>query len=458
MKLKGDLTVEQKRDLVRLLAQKRKLQDELRIETYLPLRGGQNQFHRSKARIRGISGGNQSGKTTAIAVESIWYSLGIHPYRKVKVPNVGRVVSGSNFDEGIGQTLWPKFKEWIPPRSVKHISYYKNDIVKRVDWVCGSRTHFMCAEQKDMVFESATIDWAAFDEPMRKAIFDATMRGLLKSRGPLWWAFTPLTEPWMYYSIIQPALEGQANKGVWMLDTYDNCIDKGGYLPRESIEEFENELTDEDKEVRIHGRPRFLTGRIYSSFDKEKHIIDDFEFSTAWPMYEGFDPHQGKPHAWMQVVITPDDDLVIVDELFLDVGIPDFADKILERRTFANGVQKNILNCVMDVPGKIKDWSRTTSPYQIFQEKGISVVIPPKVNRKDDWINSIQYMLEHGKIKVLRRCKRVATEFENYRRDPKGRLVKNFDDMMDILGYIITMNPRFQYQPEIITYRREDVY
>jgi len=314
----------------------------------------------------------------------------------------------------------------------------------------------MSAQQKDAVFESATLDWAAFDEPLRRAIYDATRRGLIKSRGPLWWTFTPLTEPWMYTDLINPALSGDPGADVYLLNTWANAESKGGYLPDESIKEFADELSEIDEEVRIYGRPKFLTGRIYPGFDRDKDVLDTYEYSIAWPMWEGVDPHLAKPHAWMQVVITPDNDIVIVDEIYSKMDIHALGDEINARRLTDTGVRKNVVDMVLDTPGKILDWGREISPYTIFAKKGIHCTVPPKVNRKEDWVMAIAHMLREGKIKVMAHCTRTITELENYRKDLKGNIVKDFDDMMDILGYIVTMNPKFQYRPRIISYRRDD--
>jgi hypothetical protein len=53
----------------------------------------QKAFHKSNARIRAFFGGNRSGKTRAVVQELLWYATGLHPYRKVAIPNDIWVVS-----------------------------------------------------------------------------------------------------------------------------------------------------------------------------------------------------------------------------------------------------------------------------------------------------------------------------------------------------------------------------
>ena len=42
----------------------------------------QLEFHKSNKRNRWVFGGNRTGKTECGAVETVWLSLGIHPYRE----------------------------------------------------------------------------------------------------------------------------------------------------------------------------------------------------------------------------------------------------------------------------------------------------------------------------------------------------------------------------------------
>ena len=41
-------------------------------------------FHKNKAKVRFVFGGNRSGKTECGAVETVWRARGIHPYRENK--------------------------------------------------------------------------------------------------------------------------------------------------------------------------------------------------------------------------------------------------------------------------------------------------------------------------------------------------------------------------------------
>lgn len=356
----------------------------------------------------------------------------------------------------MNQVLWPKFLEWLPPGTY---DAKKNSlgVVVRLDVKNGSRIHFMSANQDDISFEAATLDWAAFDEPLRRSIYDSTRRGLLRASGSLWWSFTPLTEEWIFNELWEPAIKGdRLDIGAFIMSTWDNCEDNGGFLPKEAITNWEEDLTVNERDARIYGQYKCLTGRIYTQFDEEKHVLpSDFEIPALWPIWEGVDPHPAKPHAWIQVAISPDGELIIMDEIFQQIGISDLAEKIAEKRKIESGdlfTQRRVLGCMLDTPGKIRGWDGESSPLQLLAAKGIRTTIPSKVNNKDNWIQTIQYLLDIGKIKVKANCTRTRKEFSMYRKNKFGEIVKEYDDMMDLLGYIVMQSPKFKSRPKAVRY------
>ena len=387
-------------------------------------------------------------------IEAIWYAYGTHPYIKVRTPNVGRVVTALPGEEGVHQVLWPKFLEWLP-HGTYSVRRNSQGIISRIDINNGSKMHIMTAKQDDIAFEAATLDWAAFDEPFRREIYDATKRGLLRANGHLWWSFTPLTEPWIHNDLWLPAMNhDRLDIGSYIMTTWDNCEDIGGYLPRSAIEEWEAELSAEGREARIFGMYRHLSGRIYQQFNQDKHVRE-IEIEPKWPIWEGIDPHPAKPHAWFQCAIDPNGVIIIFNEIFEKITISKLGAKIVDMREIEteNYLNKRrVMGCVLDTPGKIQGWDGEDSPRDILKRMGIPTTIPSKTGRKEEWIQTIQYFLDCGKIVVHPRCKRVIAEFNNYRRNAKGEIVKDYDDMMDILGYIVMQNPKFRYTPKIIKY------
>ena len=79
----------------------------------------QLEFHKSTKKIRWVFGGNRTGKTECGAIETIWLSLGIHPYKSNKKSTECWVVSLSQrVQKEVAQA---KILKYLPKNSIKEI-------------------------------------------------------------------------------------------------------------------------------------------------------------------------------------------------------------------------------------------------------------------------------------------------------------------------------------------------
>ena len=80
----------------------------------------QIEFHKSTKRNRWVFGGNRTGKTECGAVETIWLSLGIHPFKNNKSYTECWVVSLSNrVQKEVAQA---KILKYLPKNTIIDIS------------------------------------------------------------------------------------------------------------------------------------------------------------------------------------------------------------------------------------------------------------------------------------------------------------------------------------------------
>lgn len=456
------MTVVQKRRLLETAIKKREVSDSRKIESYRPHDGshrgmpddGQAPFHKNNQRIRILTGGNQSGKTLGGLVESIRYALGIHPDKRIKVPNRGRIIAGLGFEEGANQNIVPKLMEWIPKGSFSG-SPRRNQAGVPVEFrfVNGSVINILSAEQDKKVFEGWTGDWAWIDEPCPKHCFEGTRRGLLKSRGDLWFTMTPLSEPWVFNDLYHPAQVGERDDvGLFTIDMWDNCIENGGYLPRESIEEYIKDLDVDSLEARIHGKFKFLTGRVYPDYDPKIHVVPQFDIPRDWDVWEGIDPHLRKEHAYCQWAISPEGVVYVCNEIWEKLTIPQLADEIHRLRR-----GKRIVRTVIDSSSETPDSIYRVTPRKMLQDYGISTKLASKHGNVMPGILKMREMLKLEEVStgdklprffVMDHCKRHQKEFLNYVFDTRDTeyLVKDsprkiYDDMMDLDRYFMVEDP-----------------
>lgn len=467
------LSVEDKRELARLLEIKYKRKSENRIDSYVARKGVQEEFHKSGAKIRLFSGSNQSGKTTSLCLEAIWHALGTHPYRKIKIPNTGRLIHKQSFETGIQQTLLPKLYEWLPKGSVKKTKKNSSGIVTYIEFNNGSIIHLMSGEMDKEAFESVTIDWVGFDEPVKREIYVANLRGIIKNSGSAWLTLTGLSEPWIYDELYLPGQNEEILEvdGVkypeitiksFTVDIWDNAVSRGGYLPDEQIAFFINSLLPEERESRVYGRFNALVGRVFKEFVAERHVVDEFKWPREWPVYLGIDPHTKKEHHAVWVGITKEDDLIVIDELKESCTLPELARLVLNIN-YRN--QYNIVGKYIDPSINTTDGIYRTNMKRVLEEAGLTGLrFPCKKDNIDPGINEIRRLLIGKRNEIgdgivkpslyfFKRCKGIIHEMMRYQWDVNGeRPKKMFDDFIDPFRYIVISQPNFTRHLNSVSY------
>lgn len=283
----------------------------------------QEPFFASRKKIRAIFGGNQSGKTISGTNEGLRVALGIDPYKKLPVPNRGRIGT-TDLQKGIGEDIQVHLDRWMPMLEVSHIKKYPGGQTSKVFFKNGSVIDFLSYEQEDKIWEGWAGDWVFLNECPPREKYISCRRGLLKSGGLLWFALTPLEEPWLWDEIYLKG--GTEDIDVWNYDTYKNK-----YLSPEEIKKFEESLSPEEKEARLHGKPRHLFGLVYKEFNPEIHCINSSELPKDWEdwtFYFSMDFHPRTECACFWLAVSPSGTFYAVDELWLNGTIEEMSEKI----------------------------------------------------------------------------------------------------------------------------------
>lgn len=296
-------------------------------------------FHISDKKQRFLCGGNQSGKTEGGVAEDIMHSTGIYAdwypeAQRLKIANKGRIIV-TNYGAGAA-VLEEKIWHWLPKNLVVSEERVQNGALRKITikHTSGgvSQIEIMTHEQDDDAFESWTGHWAHFDEPPPREKFIATQRGLIAYHGRCWLTLTPISEPWLYDEFI-----GNDRDDVFFItvDIRDNP-----HLSEDEIAAFENNLTEDEKEARMHGRFRHLTGLVYKMFDPAVHILlsEKVKIDPRWPTYFVTDPHDRKPFFSIWAKVDPFGTLYIIDEIKTKSGctIKEFAREVLNREIMAD--------------------------------------------------------------------------------------------------------------------------
>lgn len=284
----------------------------------------QYSFLNSKAKTKAFFGSNRSGKTTAGAIEVGYHTTGLYPDWwqgwKWNRHTKGRIFA-QDYTKG-GKVITEKLHQWLPKDSILHIT--KNSL--QVEWLwqikhkSGGVSEFdlMSYEQEAALAEGWSGDWVLFDEPPPRQMYVATIRGLVDTDGLCMFTLTPLREPWLFDEIYNSK---SSNVFSVLCDMRHN-LRRFNPLSRQyvglnevAIRRYEESLTEEERETRMHGKFRYLAGRIWKEWDREIHTYDRLKKWPGgklgeegkpprhWPRCMILDPHDRNPHAVMWVAL-----------------------------------------------------------------------------------------------------------------------------------------------------------
>lgn len=259
----------------------RKLADEFRrtfektpLLAYRPLPHALN-FHRSAKRFRWALGGNRSSKSHSVATEVMWYATGLHPFRRIMVPNE-TWYCGLTWEK-VGDTLWPKIHAMLD--GMKYRVTWHNKALDRPASVYvrvpggESVITFKAFEQGREIFQSVDKRLVANDEQFSQEIFTEQI-SRIGGRYPLDFvaALTPINpQPWLEERMM---LNRPDNWDVFNFPLGDNRVSRGGFIDDGEIDALLDEWPEEIRPTRERGEWAALIGAIFQTFRRDVHVLD----------------------------------------------------------------------------------------------------------------------------------------------------------------------------------------
>lgn len=275
----------------------------------------QERVHRSLAFIRALFSGNGVGKTTACIQEAIWTATGTHPYRETaRIPNVTIIVLDDSSKADTVYMSQLRKKRWYDPEKLK-LEKHGRSYTQEVTFPNGSSWLFMTHEMAEDKWESIECACVIFDEPPPRFIFIALLRGMREKNMKPWIMFagTPRGRyaPWMYRELYRPWKFGEDPEiECFFGSTDDNLMN----LDEDTLKRWEKRYTKAELKTRRHGSFEFLSGRIFTDFDRERHIEKPFEWPRSWPCILAIDPHLRKNHVGVVLGVDPDKEVHVIAE------------------------------------------------------------------------------------------------------------------------------------------------
>jgi len=277
------------------------------IRFFVPGPGAQRDFleFQGDQRVRLYISGNKGGKSTAGAIRTLEHVLGRPLWGdrlsrpSYSTPPVRWVIFAEDFDSHKEVTV-PTIKTWAPAGSIVRETRNSQSQVTEHAFENGSLIHYRTYDQGYDKPEGKDWDGAWLDEPPPRDIYTAVFRGIVARNGVMFVTATLLKEGWIYDELDHPHVVG-----------FEGTIHDNEWIPDDAKRDFLASLTEEERAVREHGRPRSLVGLIYKEFrNGPPFVVDSHPLPAGYPIILGVDPHERKPVYVMYGYMTPEDRII----------------------------------------------------------------------------------------------------------------------------------------------------
>jgi len=421
----------------------------------------QVEFHSSVLPLKAFLGGNRSGKTTAGILDDLIQAVDVdclpahlRPFKHYTPPFHCRIVA-PDFTSTMEGVIFHKLREWAPKSQLRGGRFDKayDKALRKMSFANGSTIDFLTFEQDLDKFGGAAKHRIHYDEEPPANIRREGLMRLIDYGGDELFTMTPLHGmSWMYDEIWEPWTRGKLEEGlVTLVDMDDNP-----YLDEKTKKRVLRGLSREEREARKSGRFVHFAGMIYDEFNRNMHVIPEVrEVTPGSRVYVGIDPGMRHMAAVVWTYLTPEDTLVVFDELALQghtvkqvaTAIKEINMKWGQKTETGAIVSLHPDWYVVDPSARNIVHQTGRSDQMEFTDNGIVTILGQ--NSVTAGINRVKERLQANRLLVCANCQTLIGQFRKYRwatptrseDDPKEKPVKSDDHLLDALRYVVASRP-----------------
>jgi hypothetical protein len=442
-----------------------------------PLRN-QLAAHKCKAPIILASGGNQSGKSRWGAQDCAWWLTEAHPF--LVTPHAPQIYVISAQYRTIAKGIWRHLVDGkvLPEWEIAHMGpkVPQSDVRTHITCKRGGRVEFISAEGGEAArrkVQAAELDAIYIDEEVSDEIWREVFMRLLASGGRVAITATLVSSPnWIL------ELEDRAAKGDPSVKHFKFSSKRAmevGHLSKRHYKMAEAMMTEEEKDVRLHGKSRRSHGLVYQEFGAH-NTCRPFTIPDDWTRYCSLDPGW-RTFAVLWAAVSPSrDHYVLYRELYLHgTSLKEVADKIYAAEGYKHLRDADVW--VEDPPNTEKTHRRWIDPSAFNTETGGAMGLAhllrlkhrlrctPARNELDVGIelcrrDLMQDMDGEPKMRVFTTLHSFLAEIRSYRRfrdnpstwisERSDKPIKRADHLLDcwrymVLGKLVMAKPNLVY-------------
>jgi phage terminase large subunit-like protein len=290
----------------------------------------------------------------------------------------------------------------------------------RVKWGDNQESilQFQSYDQKRTAFQATERDVIWLDEEPPLDIYNECLIRTMTTNGIVISTFTPLK------GISDTVLNLQEKASKETASIVNATWDDAPHLGEKEKTELWNALPPYQRDARTKGIPQLGSGAVYP-IPESDFVIEPFEIPKHYKWCYGFDVGWNNTAAvWLAHDL--DNDVVYV--------VHDYKKGQSEPAMHAAAIKAR-----GDIKGAIDPASRGRSQKdgeqlaKAYKEQGLNLVLAD--NTVETGIFEVYERLTTSRLKIFKTCVNTLSEMRIYRRDDKGRIVKEHDHNMDALRY-----------------------
>ena len=467
------LSREQKIEVIELLEEKQRRTSRRKIQSYYPEVGplARDKYTKhmeffeagKQHRERLMLAANRVGKTEGVGgYEMSLHLTGQYPKwwkgRKFDKPVKAWAAgdTGKTVREILQSKLLGPVGAWgtglIPGDSISRIVRGTGGVADTVEIVyvkhasgADSMCIFKSYDQRREAFQGTEQDVIWLDEEPSLEIYVECLMRTMTNNGMLMLTFTPLYG--MSEVVLQFLPDGQLPKDTndiagrfIVMATWDDAP----HLSKEAKDELWKSLPPFQRDARSKGIPQLGAGAIYPVPESDL-LVAPFAIPAHWPRGYGMDVGWNNTAAVWGAIDRETDTLYLVHEY--------------KRGQAEPAIHTASIKAVGDwQPGFIDPASRGRSQrdgsqlLNDYKQLGLHLTLAD--NGVESGLYGVWNRMSTGRLKVFRSMQQWLAEFRLYRRDERGRVVKDNDHLMDCTRYLESRLSRMLVKPPVASARQ----
>lgn len=199
------------------------------------------------------------------------------------------------------------------------------------------------------------------------------------------------------------------------------------HLSEEQKKSYLEALPPFQRDARSKGIPQLGSGAIYPVQESDV-FVDDFQIPEFWPRVYAMDVGWNRT-ACVWAAWDRDNDIVyLTSEYYRGQAEPSIhAQAVKARGEWIRGV--------IDPASRGRSQKDGSQLLQDYVDLGLDLDVA--FNGVESGLYQVWQRLSTGKLKIFKSLVNLQKEFRLYRRDEKGRIVKENDHLMDCMRYLI---------------------